>query len=169
MRRRPKNQVKKITPFYSEKEALFYNQMSREFTLQNAHNTIKLYRVDSVKSKVKNLYGEAKPQNKKILPPVELNVIINIGELNYEYRSEVGAFDQKFDEFNFGVYIDDLDKADITITRGDYVKYYDGQVDRTYEITTVSEINSKNSLMGDKPLYKLVQASQVREDVVLID
>lgn len=156
---------KNIFDFYSETDAMFDRSVSREFSFTDAKNSITLYRIDIVKSKSKNFYGESKPSEKKILDPVELNIVLDIGDIDNEYRAEIGIHEQRINKFSFGVYIDDLEEKNVTINRGDYFIYNDGDKKRVYEITIVSNIDTKNSLMGDKPMYKLVEATQVKEDV----
>lgn len=164
---------KKSTPttkrflFYGEHEFNFDNQLLREFYGRDVNFKIKLYRIDIVKSKVDKLYGESKSVDKKFLPPIELNIVLNVEGIETEFLSNDGIFNEKYDAFEFGLFLSELEEKKCSVKRGDLFLYNDGLKERFFEITKSTNINTTNSAYGFKPFYIKVSSVLVKDNTVL--
>ncbi len=163
--RKPKKKAPTEFLNYNEQDWLADFEYVKEYSNTDAIAKILLYRIDLVTTKSHKLYGESKPKDKKYLPPVELSVTLNLDEIKTEFKAIDGLYREGVGIFNFGLYLQDLESKDVQINKGDFVKYFDGQKDRFYEVTTVTNINSNNSIIGYKPTYILVGATMVTENV----
>jgi hypothetical protein len=116
-----------------------------------------------VKTKTHALYGESKLKDKTFLPPIELNVTLTIDDISTDYLTTGGLYNESIGTFKFGVYIEELEEKNIKIMFGDYIKYFDGDKERMFEVNKVSQINSNHSLLGYKPLYVEVSCNYIRD------
>lgn len=141
----------------------------REYLKTDAPLKVKYYKIDVVNSKVDDLYGEAKPADKKFFAPVELSVMVDVDDGETKYQSENGIARNDTGELKFGIFLDELREKKIEIIRGDLVSYnFSGEKERFYEIhdaDNISDVSSK-SIGGFKTFYKLITATPVKEDVV---
>jgi hypothetical protein len=151
---------------YGEKDFEYELAMVREYSDADAIASIILYRVDIVKSRVHNVYGEAKASEKKFLTPIDLNITLEIGDSKTDFIASNGIFRESFENIKFGVYKDELEEKSCTINRGDFFTYFDGNKDRTFEISKVSNMDSHNSSLGYKSTYILVEAVHVTKNVI---
>lgn len=165
--RKPKKIAPKKLNFYLESDFTYELSLSREYSDSDAIAVIILYRIDTVKTVSNNIYGESKAKDKKYLEPIELNVTLEITTPETAYKSKTGIFDEKINKLIFGIYKQELDEKNCIINRGDFFKYFDGEKDRTFEITKVSNIDSNNSTLGYKPYYKLVESVMVLDDAFI--
>ena len=125
----------------------------QEYYSRDVSTKIILYQIDTVKTKVNQLYGEAKAYDKKILPPIELTAMIEIGDINSKNLTSIGIVDETYDSFKFSVFINELNEKNVSIKRGDFILYNDGTVSNFFEINKVSNILSKNTIGGLKPYF----------------
>jgi hypothetical protein len=167
MAKKLKKQAPTPFKFYGEKDFLADQDYAREFSNQDAIAIITLYRIDSLKSVTSSIYGEAKAKDKKFLTPISLNVTMEMDKSENEYMAEVGINRENINMVKFGVYKDELDEKNVSINRGDYFKYFDGEKYRNFEITAVSNVNSNNSMIGYKPYFITCEATMVLNNVVL--
>jgi hypothetical protein len=141
----------------------------REYLKTDAPLKVKYYKIDVVNSKVDDLYGEAKPSDKKYFPAVELSVMVDVDDGETKYQSENGIARNDTGELKFGIFLDELKEKKIEIIRGDLVSYnFSGEKERFYEIHDADNINdvSSKSIGGFKTFYKLITATPVKEDVI---
>ena len=139
--------------YYSNED--FEHDLSyvQEYYNRDMNTKIVLYQIDTVKTKVNQLYGEAKAYDKKILPPVELTAMIEIGDVNSKNIGSIGIVDESYDSFKFSVFLSELNEKNVSIKRGDFILYNDGTVSNFFEINKVSNILSKNTIGGLKPYF----------------
>ncbi len=156
------------TPFkyYSEKDFVYEQMFSREYSDTDAIAIIRLYRMDIVKSSVHRIYGEAKPSQKKFLTPIEMNVTITLGDLEHNNIVSSGINRQNPSSVELGIYKEEMEEKNVTINKGDFFAYFDGERERFYEIITVSNIASNNSMLGYKPFYMTFTAVHVLRDAI---
>jgi len=132
---------------------------------------VKLHKINVVKTKTHDLYGQAKTKDKKFMPPVTLSVMITVADGSQEYyggnaggitRDDTGAL-------TFGVYLTELEDKGVDFDRGDIIEYnLSGDKDRYYEIEDMNSVTAETSktLGGFKNYWKRVSAVPVKEDVV---
>jgi len=141
----------------------------REYLKTDMPFVVKYYRIDIIKTKVDELYDESKPADKKFFPPVKLNVMLEIEDGETKFLSENGIPRNDTGHLKFGVFQKELDEKKVEVSRGDYVSFnYSGENERFYEIDEADNINDTTSktIAGYKPFYRLITATQVKEDVL---
>lgn len=160
-----------------ERYGLFMNDASfeldimygREYLKTDSPFKLKYYRIDVIKTKVDELYGESKPADKKFFPPVELSVMVDIEDGETKYQSENGIPRNDTGQLVFGIYLDELKEKGVEILRGNYVSFnFSGEKERFYEIDEADNVSdmSSRSRGGFKPFWKKIMATPVKEDVV---
>lgn len=164
--RKPKKRPPVAFKFYTEKDYDFFLNLSREYSDNNAIAKIILYRINTVKTKSHSLYGESKSFQKEFLAPIELNVTMETSETTTEFMGKSSIYNEKINSLKFGVYIQELEEKNVTINRGDFFLYNDGEKDRQFEITKVDNIKSNNSSLGFKPAYVLIESTMVLENAI---
>ena len=130
---------------------------------------VKYYRIDVVKSKVDDLYGESKPSDKKFFSTVEFHVMLDIEDGDTTYFGEDGLPRNDSGPLTFGIYLDEIAEKQTEIMRGSYVSFnFSGSKERFFEVVeadNVSDITSR-TIGGYKPYWKKITAVPVKEDVV---
>lgn len=158
-----------MSGFYKEKD--YQNELKalRNYWTKDVGFQVALFRIDIVKSTVTNIYGEARAKNKKFLPPVSLVVSFKIGETTNRFMAKGGVNKQEYETFDFNVFIAELEEKEITINAGDYVLFNDGQVARLFEINTISNINTTNTIGGFRPFFQHISATLKLGDTVPVE
>lgn len=155
--------------FMSENSFELDIMYGRNFLQTDAPFIVKYYRIDVINSKVDDLYGEAKPADKKFFPPVELHVMLDIGDGETKYFGDDGIPRNDVGELTFGIYMDEITEKKTEIIRGNYVSFnFTGEKERFFEITdadNVSDLTSR-TIGNYKPYWKKISAIPVHEDVV---
>jgi hypothetical protein len=129
--------------------------------------TLVLYRIDRLKTKTDDVYGETPSDGIKYLPPVEFNGYVQIFQPE---NKNVG--NSKINQFEPGnlkvsVYQKHLDDLDIDISFGDYIGYYENENRvRYYVVNNDGRVNSDNrhTYAGTKPFYRTIIASAVGDN-----
>ena len=166
--RKPTKKAPTKFKFYSEKDFNRDLRYSREFSTADAIAKIILYRINTVKTKSHKLYGESKVFQKEFLKPIELSVTMVVDDPTTKFMASNGIFNERIDLIKFGVYKEELDEKDCHINRGDFFIYFDGDKERKFEITKISNVESNNSTLGYKPFFTLIEGTQALDDVFMV-
>lgn len=131
---------------------------------------ILIHKVNIIESKSHDLYGQAKSKDKKYLPPVKLNVMINADDnVNQNYgQGEGGIARDDSGQLRVSVYLNELDRKQIEIDRGDIVEWnQSGQRGRYYEVESAQNVNdvTKQTIAGFKSYWKQIIANPIKEDI----
>jgi len=145
---------------FSDSDYNYMQNLAQEFFVDNNNFYITLFRVDIVNTK-KDIYGETFPDDKQFLDPVKVNIILNVEDSETTKISNLTTESNKID---FGVFIKELEDKNIKILRGDYFIYDDKNAKRFYEINKISNINTNNSINGEKPYYYNISGVYVKND-----
>ena len=158
----PQNRFK----FFNNIDAKYFEDFVKEFHSELQHFTVILHRIDIVKTKVHKLYGEAKAHQKKFLEPIELNIAPKIGDSETNFIGNGGIYDERINEFDFSVFLEELDNKDVKINKGDFVSYNDGDINRYFEITKVGNVKTNNTIAGTRPYYINVSCVHIKGDAL---
>ena len=134
--------------------------LSQEYFTEMNEFFILLFRIDIAKTK-KDMYGETFPDDKVFLEPIKLNIVLTIDDSE---TTKVSRTTTESNKLTFGAYTKELEDKKIQILRGDYFIYDDKNNKRFYEITKVSNINTNNSVNGEKPYYVNVESIYAKND-----
>ncbi len=137
--------------FYSVEDADFDLALSRSFWEGEARHTATIYRLDSVRSQIDDVYGESLKEEKIFFPPVEVLCVPNIGELTNTFVVPGGAAKQ-LQGLVLGFYLAELEEKDCYPRKGDFVRYDNGQTPLFYELTLVDQLLGANTHAG-VPFY----------------
>lgn len=155
--------------FMSDNSFDFDIMLGRNFLETDSPFRVKYYRIDVLKSKVDDLYGEAKPSDKKFFSVVEFHVMLDIEDGDTQYFGEDGLPRNDSGPLTFGIYLKEIEEKKTDIMRGSYVSFnFSGTKERFFEIVeadNVSDITSR-TIGGYKPYWKRIVANPVKEDVV---
>lgn len=155
--------------FMSDNSFEFDIAMGMNFLKTDAPFIVKYYRIDVINSKVDDLYGEAKPADKKFFAPVEFHVMLDIEDGDTTYFGDNGIPRNDSGTLTFGIYLKELEDKQCEILRGNFVSFnFSGTKERFFEIVSaddVSDITSR-TIGGYKPYWKKIDAIPVKEDVI---
>lgn len=156
--------------FMSEESLELDISYGRDYQKTDNVQYIILHKIDPIKTKNHTLYGQSKANSKSFMPPIKLNVFIDVGEeSNDTYGGGLTRNDTG--ELSFGIYIDELEENKTDIMRGDIIEYnLSGSRNRFYEVTDANLIpDTMNKTFGGfKPYWRLIKSIPVKEDVILV-
>jgi hypothetical protein len=126
--------------------------------------TVVLYRIDRMKTKTDDVYGEALKDGIKFLPPIELKGYVQI--MAPENKQIAGNKLNQVEPGNmrFSLYQRQLDELSIDIEFGDYLGYYETENRvRYYVVNNDGRVvsDNKHNYAGYKPYYRTIMASAV--------
>lgn len=165
MRRR--NPIKRNNKFFSKEDFDLEVEFGKEYVEQDANQTVILYEVDLEKTKVSDIYQEAKKDEIRFKPPVELPVVFTIDEAEMKAYSgqQVRGRYAKIGKLTFGVFNSTLDEYGCDIKRGDYIGVQVTPEHMEFWTVTddgkVGSFANKNSLYGTRPLYRSISCAPV--------
>ena len=141
--------------FYSEKEFDYFTSFVSEYYSVLINFTILLYRIDIVKSKTNDIYGESRASEKKFLTPVELNIAIDTLEHETFFVSKEGMFNESLKEFKFGILLDELKVKDCKdkINPG-FLYGYLSETDNLFLLIRKNQIAISTALLSEKDWIK---------------
>lgn len=162
-----------------ERYGLFMNENSfnldimygRNFLHTDNAQTVKIHKINIIESKSHKLYGQAKAKDKVFMPPVTINVMINIeeGQQNYYGDNLGGIVRDDTGNLSFGVYLEELKEKKIEIDRGDIVEYnLSGEKKRYYEVESANNITdtTTKTIGGFKNYWRKITSVPIKEDVI---
>lgn len=164
---RKKIPITRNSKFFGNEDFDLELGFAKEYLEQDANQTVILYRVDLQKTNVNDVYIEAKKDNIRFLPPIELPVIYEVedGETKaYNTKNQKAIFAQT-GKLKFSVLISTLEEFECDIRRGDYIGIQITPEHREYFTVTddgrVGSMSNKFTLYGTKPYARTISAAQV--------
>lgn len=156
--------------FMSENSFNLDIMYGRHYQEQDVQFTIKLYRVDVVKTKAHKLYGQAKSKDKRFFVPVELNAIVDVEDNRQEYLGgEQSLTREDISQIVIGIYLQELEEKKTEVNRGDIIEYnVSGDKARYFEVENAQNVSDVTSqtIAGMRPYWKKVTAVPIKSDIV---
>lgn len=164
--------------FEEERYGLFLSDNSfdldvmygREYLKTDSPFFVNYYKINVLTSRVDDLYGEAKPSDKKFFAPIKLNVMVDIEEGEMKFMSDTGIGRDDVGNLVFGVFDEELKDKKVEVTIGDFVSYnVSGQRERFFEVSKadyVADSSSKTRGGFRSSYWKKIEAVPIKEDVV---
>lgn len=157
--------------FMSERSFNLDVMYGRGYLENDIRHTVKVYRINIIKTKSHSLYGQAKPSDRAYFPPVKISIMPNIDDSEQKYYgdSQGGITRDDVGNITFGVYLDELKEKNVEISRGDIIEYnMSGEKNRYFEVEFANNVTDSTNLTigGFKPYWKKITAVPVKEDVV---
>ncbi len=129
-----------------------------------------IHKMNIIETQSHDLYGQSKPKDKKYLSPVKINVMIDIEEKEGEYYAigEGGISRDDTGELKIGVYLNELERNNLEIDRGDVIEYnQSGERPRYYEVSSAQNVvdSTQQTIAGFKSYWKKIICIPIKEDV----
>jgi hypothetical protein len=170
---------KQIIDLEEQRMGLFMNNNSFELDVMYGRNYLEtdnvqeiiLHKINIIESKSHTLYGQTKTKDKKFFPPVKLKAMVTVGDSkqNYYGQNPGGITRDDVENIRFGIYLKELEEKQVEIDRGDIIEYnMSGEKSRYFEVESANNVTdeTKKTIGGFKPYWKLVIGVPVKEDVV---
>ena len=170
---------KQIIDLEEERYGMFMSENSFELDVAYGRNFLQtdnaqyvyLHKINAIKTKSHELYGQAKAKDKSFMARVRLNVMVSVENASQAYYgdSQGGIVRDDTGNLTFGIYLKELDEKRTDIVRGDIIEYnISGQKSRYYEVENANMISdeTQKTIGGFKPYYRQIIAVPVHEDSV---
>lgn len=156
--------ISRIGKFFGAEDYNLDISMGEEWLYGDMNFTVVLYRIDRMKTKTDDVYGEALKDGIKFLPPIELKGYVQISAP--ENKAIVGNKINQTEPGNmrFSIYQKQLDELGVDINLGDYLGYYETEDRiRYYTVNNDGRVisDNKHNYGGYKPYYRTIIASAV--------
>jgi len=159
--------ITRIGKFFGAEDYNLEIEMGSEWLGGDMNFTLVVYRVDKLKTKTDDVYGEALTDGIKFKSPVEVNAYVQILAPENKNLGTSKLTQMEPGNLKFSIYQKQLEQLDIEINYGDYIGYYESETKvRYYVVNNDGRVNSdnKHTYGGYKPFYKTYMASPVTEN-----
>lgn len=159
--------ITRVGKFFGSDDYNLDLSMGEEWLYGDMNFTLVLYRIDRIKTKTDDVYGETVKDGIKFLPPVEFKGYVQImaPENKNIGTSKVNQFEPG--NIKVSVYIKQLEELGIDISYGDYIGYYETEDKvRYYVVNNDGRVvsDNKHNYAGYKPYYRTIMGSAVTEN-----
>ena len=159
--------ITRIGKFFGAEDYNLDLSIGEEWLYGDMNFTVVLYRIDRMKTKTDDVYGEALKDGIKFLPPIELKGYVQI--MAPENKNIAGNKINQVEPGNmrFAIYQSYLDNLNVDVSFGDYIGYYETEDRiRFYTVTDDGRVvsDNKHTYAGYKPFYRTIIASAVVDD-----
>jgi hypothetical protein len=156
--------ITRIGKFFGAEDYNLDLSIGEEWLYGDMNFTVVLYRIDRMKTKTDDVYGEALKDGIKFLPPIELKGYVQI--MAPENKQIAGNKINQVEPGNmkFSLYQRQLDELGVDINFGDYLGYYETEDRiRYYTVNNDGRVisDNKHNYAGYKPYYRTIMASAV--------
>lgn len=162
--------IKRMNKFFSGEDFDIDIEMGREALEGDNNISVFLFKVDPNNTETVDIYGEARRNKIRYLPPVELPVaklLINATE-NKTYNQGSGGIRYKQrGQLIFDVYSKALSELDIDVKFGDFIGYAINETTMVYYAVVdddILNIGNKKTMLGYKSYYRSIVCAAVEEN-----
>jgi hypothetical protein len=159
--------ITRVGKFFGSDDYNLDLSIGEEWLYGDMNFTLVLYRIDRIKTKTDDVYGETVKDGIKFLPPVEFKGYVQImaPENKTIGTSKVNQFEPG--NIKVSVYIKHLEELGVDINYGDYIGYYETEDKvRYYVVNNDGRVvsDNKHNYAGYKPYYRTIGGSAVTEN-----
>jgi hypothetical protein len=159
--------ISRLSKFISQDDFDLHQKIGQEYLHGDLNMKLVLYRVDTSKTDIDNVYAEVGIDETKFFPPVEFNALVKIEEpKNSTYNNCILRYLEP-GNMTLSVYIRHLEELKIDIKYGDYIGYPESETrTRYYQVTNDGKVTSdnKHNMFGYKPYYRSILCSPVQDN-----
>ena len=159
--------ITRLGKFFDQNDYDLDINMGSEWLHGDMNFTLVLYRIDRLKTKTDDVYGEALKDGIKFLPPVEFKGLVQISEPENKNYGNSRINQTEPGNMKVSVYQRQLDELGVDVSFGDYIGYYETEDRiRFYTVTDDGRVvsDNKHTYAGYKPFYRTIIASAVVDD-----
>jgi hypothetical protein len=156
--------ITRLGKFFGESDYNLEISLGEEWLVGDMNFTCVLYRIDRIKTKTDDVYGETVEDGIKFLPPVEFNAFIQVSAPENKMMGTTRIDQMEPGNIRISVYQKTLDDLEVDINFGDYIGYYESEtVVRYYTVNNDGRVvsDNKHTYAGYKPFYRTISASPV--------
>jgi hypothetical protein len=156
--------ITRLGKFFDQNDYDLDINMGSEWLHGDMNFTLVLYRIDRLKTKTDDVYGEALKDGIKFLPPVEFKGLVQISEPENKNYGNSRINQTEPGNLKVSLYQKQLDELGIDISFGDYIGYYETEDRiRYYTVTDDGRVfsDNKHTYAGYKPFYRTITASAI--------
>jgi len=151
--------INRNNKFFSEEDFQLEQEFGMEY-LSDINQTVILYRVNKQRSNNDDIYGEARKDEIKYFPPVEVMGVVNIDDPeNKSYNDNGSSRLLESGNLTFTVYEKHLNELGVDISYGDYLGYAINETKMVYfSISDDGKVNYNNTNLigGYKSAYRTI-------------
>ena len=156
--------ITRLGKFFDQNDYDLDINMGSEWLHGDMNFTLVLYRIDKMKTKTDDVYGETLKDGIKFLPPVEFKGLVQISEPENKNYGNSRINQTEPGNLKVSLYQKQLDELGIDISFGDYIGYYETEDRiRYYTVTDDGRVfsDNKHTYAGYKPFYRTITASAI--------
>ena len=158
--------ITRISKFFSEDDFKLNQEIGKEYLHGDINMKLVLFRINTQKTDIDNVYGEVGKDQIKFFPPVEFNGLVKIEEpKNAAYKTGLNRYLEP-GNMTVSVYISHLEELKIDIKYGDFIGYPESE-DRVRYYTVVNDgkvtSDNKHNMFGFKPYYRTIICTPAQE------
>ena len=156
--------ITRLGKFFDQNDYDLDINMGSEWLHGDMNFTLVLYRIDKMKTKTDDVYGETLKDGIKFLPPVEFKGLVQISEAENKNYGNSRINQTEPGNMKVSVYQRQLDELGVDVSFGDYIGYYETEDRiRYYTVNNDGRVvsDNKHNYAGYKPYYRTITASAV--------
>jgi len=164
MSQKNKVNITRLGKFFGDIDLETEISMGEEWLYGDMNFTLVLYRIDKLKTKTDDVYGEAISDGIKFLPPVEFKGYVKITQPENKNLGNTKLNQLEPGNMVLSVYQKHLDELGVDIGFGDYIGYYETESRvRYYTVNNDGRVvsDNKHNYAGVRPYYRTITASAV--------
>jgi hypothetical protein len=158
--------ITRLTKFFSEDDFKLNQQIGQEYLHGDLNMKLVLFRINTQRTDIDNVYGEVGKDQIKFFPPVEFNGLVKIEEpKNSTYKNGLNRYLEP-GNMVVSVYISHLEELKIDIKYGDFIGYPESEERvRYYTVVNDGKVTSdnKHNMFGFKPYYRTITCVPAQE------
>ena len=151
--------ITRLTKFFSEDDFKLNQQIGQEYLHGDLNMKLVLFRINTQKTDIDNVYGEVGKDQIKFYPPIEFNGLVKIEEpKNSTYKNGLNRYLEP-GNMVVSVYISHLEELNVDIKYGDFIGYPESEERvRYYTVVNDGKVTSdnKHNMFGFKPYYRTI-------------
>jgi len=159
--------INRIGKFFGPEDFNLDIRMGEEWVYEDMSFTCILYKVDRIKTKNSDVYGEVGKDEIIYKPPVEFKGIVEVLEPDSKYYEGTKIQQMEPGNIVIHVFIKTLESLNIDIDFGDYIGFYE-DINRVRYYSVINDgrvvSDNKHSYGGYKPYYRTIIATPVSEN-----
>jgi hypothetical protein len=158
----------KESDFFTLNDFDFEVKIAKEYLMQDIPSTVFLFKIDYVKTKNDDIYGETISTEKITLKPIELRAKYTILDSETVFLGDGGISKEWGGDLSFKIFMDELEDKKTEINLGDFIGVVTSNSKMNYyEVIKRDKLNDSNkkSIGGLKSLYREFLAKKVDKDI----
>ncbi len=159
--------ITRLGKFFGSEDYDLDINMGSEWLEGDMNFTLVLYRVNRIKTKKDDVYGETLKDGIQFDPPIEFKAFVQVMAPTSKNYGNSKIEQTEPGNIRISVYIKHLQELGIDIAFGDYIGYYESETRvRYYTVTDDGRVvsDNKHNYAGYKPYYRTIMAAAVTDN-----